>query len=385
MNIRNWLRFMINYGKQTIDEEDIEAVVNVLRGDFLTTGPTIKKFEEAFANKVGSKYAVAVANGTAALHLAVLATGFKNGDRLITTPITFSASANCAFYCGGKPNFLDITSNGLIDTALIEKSIKPEHKIIIPVHYAGFVCDMQEISKIAKENNLIIIEDACHALGAKLGAENVGSCRYSDMSVFSFHPVKHITTGEGGIITTNSKELYEKLLLLRTHGITRNPELMSKNDGPWYYEMVTLGYNYRITDFQCALGLSQLKKIDDFVRKRREIAKYYYDTLESCKNFEMIYEVEPMKSSYHLFPILLKEEMWSKKVKIFDLMAKQGINFQVHYIPVYSMPFYRSQGYNQNYPNAERFYQSEISIPMYPSLSQEQLDFIAKNIKEIIG
>lgn len=241
---------MIPYGRQTIDEDDIEAVAETLESDFLTTGPKVKEFEEKFASYVGAKYAVVASSGTAALHLACLAAGLQEGQELITSPMTFAASANCALYCGAKPVFCDINlENGLIDENLIEEKINPKTKIIIPVHYAGLPCEMEKIKEIANKHNIIVIEDACHALGAKYKNSKIGDCAHSDMAVFSFHPVKHITTGEGGMITTNSEELYKKLLLFRTHGITKDADRIdNKENGSWFYEMQELGYNYRITD-----------------------------------------------------------------------------------------------------------------------------------------
>src|SRR4030042_3452072 len=262
---------MIPYSRQTIDKNDLKAVLKALQSDFLTTGPIIKKFEKNFCRYVGSKYAVAVANGTAALHLACLAAGLSKNQELITSPLTFAASANCALYCGAKPIFADINHQGLIDENLIEERITKKTKIIIPVHYAGLPCHLAKIKKLAQKHHLIVIEDACHALGAGDKKSKIGDCKYSDMTVFSFHPVKHITTGEGGMITTNSRKLYEKLLLLRNHGIAKEISISQ----PWYYEMRNLGFNYRITDLQCALGLSQLKKIERFIKKRRKIDKLY--------------------------------------------------------------------------------------------------------------
>ena len=267
---------IIPYGKQSIDKSDTKAVVDVLNSEFLTTGPKINEFEKSFARFVGAKYAIAVSNGTAALHQACLAAGLKNGDELITSPMTFAASANCALYCRAKPVFVDIKENGLIDENLIEEKITSRTKIIIPVHLGGLPCDLKRIKTIAKKHKLIVIEDACHALGSKYKNTKIGDCKYSDMAIFSFHPVKHITTGEGGMITTNSKILYEKLLLLRSHGITKDPtKFVNKCDDPWYCEMQDLGFNYRITDFQCALGISQLKKVKEFIKRRIEIAKTY--------------------------------------------------------------------------------------------------------------
>jgi perosamine synthetase len=297
----------IPYGRQTIDKADIKAVSNTLASEFLTTGPKIGEFEKKFARFVGAKYAVAVSSGTAALHLAVLAVGLKNGDELITSPMTFAASANCALYCGAKPVFVDIKENGLIDEKLIEDKITPETKIMIPVHLGGLPCDMKKIDAIAKRHKLIVIEDACHALGSEYLGTKIGDCKYSDMAVFSFHPVKHITTGEGGMITTNSKVYYEKLLLLRTHGITRDPHnLINKKEGLWFYEMQELGFNYRLTDFQSALGISQLNKVKEFIKKRITIAIKYDQAFSKIDGIEIIKTPEGCKNVYHLYTLKVK-------------------------------------------------------------------------------
>jgi UDP-4-amino-4,6-dideoxy-N-acetyl-beta-L-altrosamine transaminase/pseudaminic acid cytidylyltransferase len=360
----------IPYGKQTIDKVDIKAVSDVLGSEFLTTGPRVKEFEEKFASFVNVKYAVVVSNGTAALHLACLAAGLKKGEELITTPMTFAASANCALYCGAKPVFVDIKENGLIDESLIEKRVTPKTKIIIPVHIGGLPCDMEKIQAIAKRYKLVVIEDACHALGAEYKGTKTGDCKYSDMAVFSFHPVKHITTGEGGMITTNSKVLYEKLLLLRTHGITRiSDKLLNKKEGPWFYEMQELGFNYRLTDFQCALGISQLTKIRRFVAKRLAIAKIYDTALSKIDGIEIIKPSEGCKDAYHLYVIKVKDA--ETRLDLFNYLKSKGIFCQVHYIPVYWHPYYQTLGYKKGLcPNAEEFYGKIISIPMYPSLKR---------------
>ena len=375
---------MIPYGKQTIDEDDIKKVVEVLRSDYLTTGPKIHEFEKAFSDYVGSKYAVSVSNGTAALHLACLAAELKAGDELITTPMTFAASANCALYCGARPIFVDIKENGLIDESKIEEKITEKTKIIIPVHYMGLPCNLEKLKMIADKHNLMIIEDACHALGAEYNGSKIGNCNYSDMAIFSFHPVKHITTGEGGMITTNSTELYKRLLLLRTHGITNHPDNLifkNKNNNPGYYEMQSLGYNYRITDIQCALGLSQLAKIESFVTKRRDIAKKYERALAALDEIETISENEGQFNSYHLFVIKTKDQ--ETRFKLFNYLKNNGIVCQVHYLPVYFHPYYQKLGYEKSIcPQAEKFYERIISIPIYPSLKEEEQDFIIKKIKE---
>ncbi len=373
---------MIPYGKQSIDEKDINQVVESLKSDFLTTGPTVQKFEQAFAEYVGAKYAVAVSNGTAALHLSCLAAGLGEGDELITTPMTFAASANCAFYCGAKPIFVDVNEFGNIDESKIESKITSQTKILIPVHYTGLCANMEKISEIAQKHNLVVIEDACHALGGIYGGHKVGSCQFSDMTVFSFHPVKHITTGEGGMITTNNHELYHKLLRLRSHGITKDPTVLESSDeGPWHQEMHELGFNYRLTDIQSALGLNQLKKIDPFVKKRREIAKRYQEAFENMPEINYFAEPSNTKNSYHLFVIKTSSEDMRKK--LFTYLADKNIRCQVHYLPVYLHPFYQKQGYPKGLcPQAEKLYHTIISLPIYPLLQESEQDFVITTVKE---
>ena len=327
----------IPYGKQTIDNEDIKSVVEVLKSDFLTTGPKVKEFEEKFAKYVDSKYAIAVSNGTAGLYLACLVAGLKENNELITSPMTFIASANCALYCGAKPVFVDITNQGLINEKQIEKKITKKTKIIVPVHYTGLPCNLEQIQKIAKKSNLIVIEDACHALGSKYKNSTIGDCKYSDMTLFSFHPVKHITTGEGGMITTNSKKIYEKLILLRNHGITNEKSnLIDKKNEKWYYEMQDLGFNYRLTDIQCALGINQLKKIKKFVEKRREIMNKYNLAFENNPNIELIKEKKDQFNAHHLYVIKLKNSKIRRE--LYYYLRTKNILCQVHYIPVYWHP-----------------------------------------------
>lgn len=372
----------IPYGRQDINEDDINAVVEVLKSDFLTTGPKVAEFEQKFAEYVGAKYAVAVANGTAALHIACLAAGIKEGDEVITSPITFAASANCALYCGAKPVFADIdpvTYN--IDCKSIEQLITDKTKAIIPVHYTGQPCDMDEIHRIADKYNLLVIEDAAHAVGAEYKGKKIGGL--SDMTEFSFHPVKHITCGEGGIVTTNDEKLYEKLKLYRTHGITRNPNEMSQYDGAWYYEQIGLGYNYRITDFQSALGMSQLKRIETFLKRRREIADKYNQAFQNVDGITIPKQLKDTNSAWHLYVIQVDKSI---RRQMFDFLRENNIGVNVHYIPVYTFPYYREHGYRDvKCEHAEALYESIISLPMYYGLKDEEQDYVIDKVKEFLA
>lgn len=369
----------IPYGKQSIDAEDVQAVIEVLTSDFLTTGPKIEEFEQCVAKYVGAKYAVAISNGTAALHAACFVAGISKGDEVITTPITFAASANAVLYCGGTPVFADINpSTYNIDPEDIKRKITDKTKAIIAVHYTGQPCDMDAIHDIAKEHNLIVIEDAAHALGASYKGKKIGSI--SDMTTFSFHPVKHITTAEGGMIMTNNKKLYDKLILFRTHGITRKPDLLSQDEGSWYYEQIELGYNYRITDIQCALGISQMNKLDNFIIKRKEIAKRYDEAFANHSNIVIPNQKEGCENSYHLYVIQVKNV---DRRKVFEGLSEAGIGVNVHYIPVYTFPYYRKNGYQGIIcENAEELYKHIISIPMYPDLSIEQQEYVINKVIE---
>lgn len=368
----------IPYGRQTIDDDDIQAVCEVLRSDFLTTGPKVGEFEKTVAEYVGAKYAVAVSNGTAALHVACLAAGISNGDEVITTPITFAASANCVLYCGGVPVFADINTRTYnIDPDDIEKKITSKTKAIIPVHFTGQPCDLDTIHAIAAKNNLIVIEDAAHALGAEYKGKKIGGL--SDMTVFSFHPVKHITTGEGGMITTNNKQLFERLKLFRTHGITRDKSLMNNKEDGWFYEQLELGYNYRITDFQCALGISQMKKLDRFIGRRLEIAAKYDAVFADVEGVITPGQAENCKNSYHLYVIQVTN---MPRSQAYSKYISAGLGVNVHYIPVYKHPYYQKNGYaGVSCPNAEKLYSRLISLPIYPSLTDEEIEYVISVVK----
>lgn len=379
-------KYNISYGKQNISEEDIAQVVSVLKSDFLTQGPKILEFETEFAKYIGAKYAVAVANGTAALHLCTLALNVKENDNVITTPITFAASANCVRYCGGNVYFADINKESfLIDIKNIEELInsKPKgfFKGIIPVDFAGNAVNLEKLRKIANLHNLWIIEDACHAPGgffvdSKEIKQNCGNSNYTDLAIFSFHPVKHIATGEGGMITTNNKELYEKLLLLRTHGITKNPELLIENHGGWYYEMQELGFNYRITDFQAALGISQLQRANDGLIRRKEIAKKYFIAFSSIKNITC----PEINEGHALHLYIIQVE---KRLDLYNFLKEKGIYCQVHYIPVHLQPYYKNLGFKKgDFPIAENYYNNCLSLPIYPTLSEEEQDYVINSIFE---
>jgi len=371
----------IPYGKQFIDKNDIKEVIKVLKSDWLTQGPMVQRFEESLAKYCNAKYALVVSSGTAALHLACIAAGLEKGDEAITSPITFLATSNAVLYTGARPVFADIDYDTVnIDPEEINKKITNRTKAILPVHFAGHPCELEKIQKIAQKYKLMIIEDAAHALGAKYKDTKIGSCKYSDMTISSFHPVKAITTGEGGAILTNKKELYEKLLILRNHGIVKK-NFVNNSDGEWYHEMQFLGYNYRMTDIQAALGLSQLKKIDRFIQKRRKIADFYNKAFEDSSYFDIPTEEDYAYSAYHLYCIRLK----NKKREIFSLLRKSGLGVQVHYMPVYLQPFYQGLGYSKGEcPIAEEFYRAALSIPIYPGLKYDEIKRIPGIIKKVL-
>ncbi|KGE18059.1 UDP-4-amino-4,6-dideoxy-N-acetyl-beta-L-altrosamine transaminase [Paenibacillus wynnii] len=373
------------YGRQVIDEEDIQSVIKVLQSDFLTTGPAIEQFESEIASFTGAKYAVAFTSGTAALHGACYAAGIGAGHEVITTPMTFAASANCILYQGAKPVFADIdplTYN--LDPKRIKDKITEKTKAIIPVHFTGQPVELDEINKIAKEKNLVVIEDAAHALGAKYKNKSIGSI--GDMTMFSFHPVKHITTGEGGIITTNNPMYYEKLLQFRSHGITRNPDLMTQNHGPWYYEMQFLGYNYRITDIQAALGISQLKKIDQFIDLRKKYAAMYNEAFQHTNTIQIPYQSSEGDSSWHLYIISLNlEQLRGSRKNVFEALLKENIGVNVHYIPVHLLPYYQELGYPQGIcPKAEQLYNRMITLPLFHGMSEQDVYDVIRAVNKVL-
>lgn len=373
------------YGKQWIEDDDIQAVVNVLKGDFLTTGPAVAEFEQAVAGYVGAKYAVSFSNGTAALHGACFAAGIERGDEVITTPMTFAASANCILYQKGIPVFADIDNATYnIDPVQIEKVITSKTKAIIPVHFTGQPVALQEIHRLAKLHNLVVIEDAAHALGAKYRRERIGGL--SDMTMFSFHPVKHITSGEGGIITTNSEVYYQKLIQFRTHGITKSSNQLSDIQGPWYYEMQFLGFNYRMTDIQAILGTSQLKKIERFIDRRKQYITLYNQAFQDIPEIEIPYQHPDGESSWHLYLIRLDlEKLTVTRKEIFEALIKENIGVNVHYIPVYWMPYYQELGYSKGIcPNAERLYEEIITLPLFPAMTTEDVNDVIDAVMKIM-
>ncbi|MEL7633354.1 UDP-4-amino-4,6-dideoxy-N-acetyl-beta-L-altrosamine transaminase [Sporomusa sphaeroides] len=381
---------MIFYGKQNVNQQDIDAVIDVLKSDFLTQGPAIEKFEKRVAEYCGVKYAVAVNNATAALHMACLAAGLKNGDVLWTSPNTFVASANCGRYCGADVDFVDIdntTYNMSVDTLaekLAKSKVKP--KVVIPVHFSGQSCEMERIYELSKEYGFIVIEDASHAIGADYRGVKVGSCQYSDMAVFSFHPVKIITTGEGGMVVTNNESLYKKLLLFRSHGITRDEALLQgESDGPWYYQQLELGFNYRMTDMQAALGYSQMYRLDEFIARRLCLADRYNQLLQDLP-LKQPYQSSDTNSSWHIYVVRLDlTKVRLSKQEIFAKMREKEIVLNLHYIPVHTQPYYRQIGFKSgDFPNSEQYYKEVFTLPLYYGLTDEQQDEVVKALKEVL-
>ena len=369
----------IPYGKQTISEDDIEAVVEVLKSDFLTTGPKVKEFEEKIATYCGAKYCVSVSNGTAALHLASLVLLNEN-DKVLTTPNSFLATSNSILYVNAKPIFVDIKEDGNIDLDLCEDELKKDSSIkaIYVVHFSGNPVNQKKLNYLKETYNIKILEDCAHSIGATFEGIKAGSCTNSDISIFSFHPVKHITTGEGGAITTNSKELYEKLLLLRSHGMSPKADV-----APWHYDMTELGFNYRLTDISCALGLSQLKKLDSFLYLRRSIAKRYDDFFSKTDFMKPLYDFTN-NSAYHLYVIKIDFEKLNITKKEFVLkMREKDIGLQFHYIPINKQPYYKNLGYgDENTPVMDEYYKKAISLPIYPNLSIEEQNYVCEKILE---
>jgi len=385
----------LHYSHQSINQEDIASVVNTLKSDWITQGPRIKAFEDALCCYTGAKYAVAVSNGTAALHLSCLAAGIKAGDEVITSPITFAASANSVLYCGGRPLFADIQEDTVnIDPLEIEEKVTKRTKAIIPVHFAGHPCDMEKIGGISRRHGLIVIEDAAHALGAEYQISRrrgngewikVGNSRFSNMTILSFHPVKSITTGEGGAVLTNDQQFHQKLLMFRSHGITREKKaLLGEDEGPWYSEMQTLGFNYRITDFQCALGTSQLKRIGQFLKRRREIAALYDEKLSGMEGIVLPATRPSVKSAWHIYCIRMGDA--SKRKRVFERMRNSNIGVQVHYIPVYFHPYYHRLGYEKGIcKKAEDYYRRTMTLPIHPGMTDRDVHYVVKKLKESLA
>lgn len=371
------------YGRQWINEDDVAEVVEALKSDWITQGPAIKDFEENFKQEIGCKNAVAVANGTAALHLSMLGMGIKSGDEVITTPLTFAATANSVLYCGGKPVFADIDPKTMnISPSEIIKKITKKTKAIAPVHYAGLPCDLKEIYEMAEKHGLRVIEDAAHALGAKYQGNAIGS--KSEVATFSFHPVKHITTGEGGIVATSDDELAERIRALRTHGMARDPSHAAEK--PWFYEMKWLGFNYRITDIQCALGSSQLKRLESFVKRRNEIASAYNKAFSEMP--ELILQKTPadVVHAWHIYVVRLAQEKLSAgRDEVFRALRAENIGVNVHYIPVYWHPYYRELGYKKGIClEAEKAFEAMITLPLFPKMSNADAQEVVNIVKKVL-
>jgi UDP-4-amino-4,6-dideoxy-N-acetyl-beta-L-altrosamine transaminase len=370
---------IIPYGKQEITEDDIKCVAETLRSDYLTQGPKVAEFEERLASYCGARFAVVFSSGTAALHGAYYAAGLEKGDSFITTPMTFAATSNAGLYLGASPRFCDIEDDtGNINTDGIPALIDKSTKLIAPVHYSGMPADMERIHSIASENGLMVVEDACHALGAVYNGGRIGNCAYSDMTVFSFHPVKHVATGEGGAVLTNDENLRNILARFRSHGIVRD-SFMEEPHGGWYNEMQELGYNYRMTDIQCALGISQLSRLETSVKRRREIAAKYDAAFSGISGLKTPPYRENRMNAYHLYPLRIEKGRKS----IYNFLRTKGVYAQVHYLPVYMHPYYRANGFEDfSLPEAEKFYSMELSIPMFPSLTEQEQDYVIECVLE---
>ncbi len=385
---------MIAYGRQDITQSDIDAVIKCLQSDFLTQGPQIAKFEKSVATYTGAQHALAVSNATAALHIACLALELGPGDWLWTTPNTFVASANCALYCGARVDFVDTDPRtyNLCPTKLEEKLIAAEKagtlpKIVVPVHLTGQPCNMASIHALGQKYGFKIIEDASHAIGGQYKGEPIGKCTYSDITVFSFHPVKIITTAEGGMALTNSPALANRLELLRSHGITRDPALMTEPmHGPWYYQQVALGFNYRMTDLQAALGVSQMARLNDYVKRRHQIAQRYSQLLADLP-FTLPWQHPDSYSAYHLYVVCLQlDKISATHRQVFEVLRAQDIMVNLHYIPVHTQPYYQNMGFKQgDFPQAEKYYGEAISVPIHVNLTDEELQFVASTLRRAIG
>jgi len=370
----------IPYGKQLIEQDDINCVVETLKSDYLTTGPKVKEFEESIAEFCDARYCVAVSNGTAALHLASLVL-LKKGDKVLTTPNSFLATSNSILYAGAKPIFIDIAKDGNIDLDLCEEELKKDSsiKVIYGVSFSGNMLNQEKLSYLKKTYDIKILEDNAHAIGAIYDNIKAGSCKNSDISIFSFHPVKHITTAEGGAITTNSREIYEKLLILRNHGMVKTPDMK-----PWEYEMKYLGFNYRITDIQCALGISQLKKLPKFIERRFEIARTY-DKAFKNSIVEPLYRFDG-NSSYHLYVVQVDfNSLNISRVDLFNKLREKNIGIQLHYMPINKQPYYKNLGYGKEFtPNMDKYYKECFSLPIYPKLTNEEQEYVIKSLMEIL-
>jgi UDP-4-amino-4,6-dideoxy-N-acetyl-beta-L-altrosamine transaminase len=384
---------MIPYGRQDISQSDIDEVVGVLKSDFLTQGPQVPRFEEVVRDKVGVDYAIAVNSATSALHIACMALGLGKGDLLWTSPITFVASANCGLYCGAEIDFVDIDPRNfnLCPDALEAKLAMAERadrlpKVLVVVHMCGQSANMEKIAAIGARYGVRIVEDASHAIGGKYQGAYVGNCRYSDITVFSFHPVKIITTAEGGMALTNDPELAQKMDLFRSHGVTRDASLMTHSpDGPWYYQQVALGYNYRMTELQAALGVSQMKRLDAFVERRHELARRY-DSLLTDLPLVTPWHIENSYSAYHLYVVRLKlDEIKQSRCEVFEALRAMGIGVNVHYIPVHTQPYYSAMGFKPgDYPKAENYYEEAISIPLFATMTFDQQDEVVRALQKVL-
>lgn len=375
------MKHSIPYGHQWLSQDDIKAVVSVLKGDWLTQGPLIDEFEKAIAKFCHAKYAVAVSSGTAALHAAFDAAGIAKGDEVVTTPLTFAATANAMVYCGGTPVFADIDPRTLnIDPKEIEKKLTKKTKAIAPVDFRGYPAELDQILKIAKKHKLLVVEDASHAIGSEYKGKKIGSI--ADMTVFSFHPVKTITTGEGGMVVTNSREFYERMKVFRHHGTVKKPE-----KGAWYYEIEKPGYNYRITDLQCALGLSQMKRLARFIKRRREIVKEYNNAFKNIKELILPSEEQNVKPVYHLYVVQLQlSRLKADRRRVFDDLRKEGIGVQVHYMPLHMHPFYKKFGYKRgDFPHAEAYYERALTLPLFPHMTKKDVQTVIHAVSKVVA